>query len=155
MSGRTTAPTCRCIDFVKVGGADVWMASSNFRAQRSSPIVPRMPAIGEADSVKDLCELVSHANVVEVLDALSRAPMSFRELRSQVCAGRRALIVALRFVAARGLVTRTQNGSWDTEASADAEYRPTDRGRQVLDALSRFSVWTSMYDRAYAATDHC
>ncbi len=114
-----------------------------------------MPAIGEADSVKDLCELVSHANVVEVLDALSRAPVTVGELRSQVCAGRRAPIAALRVVAACGLVVRTENGSWDTEVSADAVYRPTDRGRQVLDALSRFSVWTAMYDRAPAVTDHC
>jgi hypothetical protein len=51
-------------------------------------------------------------------------------------------------------VARTENGSWDTELSVDAVYLRTDLGRQVLDALSRFSVWTAMYDRVDAAADH-
>jgi DNA-binding HxlR family transcriptional regulator len=113
-----------------------------------------MPVPGEPDAVKNLCELVNHAHVVEVLDALSRGPMTFRELRAQVGTGRRGLVAALSVVGARGLVTRTEDGSWDTEPSVAAVFRHTDLGGQVLDALSRFSVWTAMYDRVEAVTDH-
>ena len=114
-----------------------------------------MSAPGEPDSVKNLCELVNHAHVVEVLDALSYGAMTFRELRSQVCTGKRGLVAALRVIGARGLVMRTENGTWDTEPTGDAVYRHIDLGRQVLEALSRFSVWTAMYDPANAAVDHC
>jgi DNA-binding HxlR family transcriptional regulator len=113
-----------------------------------------MPVPGEPDAVKNLCELVNHAHVVEVLDALSSGPMTFRELRAQVGAGRRGLVATLRVVGARGLVTRSEDGSWDIAPSVDAVFRHTDLGAQVLDALSRFSVWTAIYDRVEAVTDH-
>jgi DNA-binding HxlR family transcriptional regulator len=104
--------------------------------------------------VPNLRELVNHPHVVEVLDALTHGPMTFADLRSRVGTGRRGLAAALRLVAARGLVTRTDTGTWDTEPPADALYRHTDLGRQVIEALSRFSVWTAMYDRTDAAADH-
>jgi len=113
-----------------------------------------MSELGEPDSVKSLCELVNHAHVVEVLDALSYGPMTFRELRSDVGAGRWQLVAALKVVAARGLVSRTENGSWDTAPAVDAVYRHTDLGRQTFDALSRFSVWTAMYDAVDTLTDY-
>ena len=113
-----------------------------------------MSASGDPDPVKNLCELVNHAHVVEVLDALSCGPMSFRELRSRIGARRWQLAAALRVVGARGLVTRTENGSWDAAPAVAALYRHTDLGRQVFDALSSFSVWTAMYDRRDAVTDH-
>jgi DNA-binding HxlR family transcriptional regulator len=122
------------------------MVSTLCRVSGLSPIVPRMPAAGEPDSVKNLCEFVNHPHVVEVLDALSYGPMTFRQLRAHVGTGRRALVAALRVVGARGLVARTENGSWDTGPSVDAVYWHTDAGGQVHDALSRFSVWTAMYE---------
>jgi DNA-binding HxlR family transcriptional regulator len=114
-----------------------------------------MFAPGEPDSVKSLCELVNHAQVVEVLDALSYGPMTFRELRTRVGAGRRGLVTALRVVGARELVTQTDYGSWDTSPPADAVFWYTDLGRQVIEALSRFSVWTAMYDHSDLDADHC
>jgi DNA-binding HxlR family transcriptional regulator len=103
-----------------------------------------MPAIGESDSVANLRELVSHPHVVEILDALSHGPMTFAGMRTHVHAGRRALVEALRLVAARGLVTRDDNGSWDSDAPGDVVYRHTDVGRRVVETLSRFAMWTNI-----------
>ena len=114
-----------------------------------------MPAPGEPDSVPNLRELVNHAHVVELLDALSHGPMTFAALQPHVRTSRRELAAALRLVGARGLVTRTDNGTWDTQPPVDAVYRHTDLGCWVLEALSRFSVWTAMYDPANTAVDHC
>jgi DNA-binding HxlR family transcriptional regulator len=100
----------------------------------------------------DLRELVSHRYVVEVLDALSDGPMTLADIRSSVHAGRRELAAAVRLVAARGLVTRSDTGSWDTDASVHAVYRHTDLGRDVYEALSRFSFWTTVFDRTGAQT---
>ncbi|AGB25340.1 hypothetical protein Mycsm_05137 [Mycobacterium sp. JS623] len=113
-----------------------------------------MSAIGEPDSVPDLLELVSHAHVLEVLDALTRGPMSRADLRTHVHAGRRGLSAALRLLGARGLVTRNDHGSWDTDAAADVVYRHTDLGRVVVEALSCYSLWTAMYDRVETSQDH-
>jgi DNA-binding HxlR family transcriptional regulator len=104
----------------------------------------RMPAIGESDSAANLRELVSHPHVVEILDALSRGPMTLASMRTHVHAGRRALVVALRLIAARGLVTRNDYGSWDSDASADVVYRHTEFGRQVVESLSSYSMWTAI-----------
>lgn len=94
-----------------------------------------------------LRELVNRPHVVETLDALTHGPMTFSELRSYVRRGRRGLSDALRSVAARGLVTRTDSGSWDTKPPADTIYRLTEAGAQVVDELSNFTVWTAIYDR--------
>jgi DNA-binding HxlR family transcriptional regulator len=105
-----------------------------------------MPAVGESDAVPNLRELVSHAHVVELLDALSIGTMTFADLRPHVRTGRRGLAAALRLVGARGLVTRSDNGTWDTEPCFGAVYRLTDRGRRVVEVLSKFSVWTAICD---------
>jgi DNA-binding HxlR family transcriptional regulator len=105
-----------------------------------------MPALGEPDSVPNLREVVNHPHVVELLDALSFGPMTFEDLRVRARTGRRGLAAALRVIAARGLVASTDNGSWDTQPRAEAVYRHTDLGRRVFEALSRFSVWTAMYE---------
>jgi DNA-binding HxlR family transcriptional regulator len=103
-----------------------------------------MPATGDPYSVPSLRELVSHPHVVELLDALTNGPMTFADLRAHVRIGRRGLAAALRLVAARGLVARTDNGTWDAEPPVNAEYRHTDVGRQVVEELSNFSVWTAI-----------
>jgi DNA-binding HxlR family transcriptional regulator len=103
-----------------------------------------MPATDESDSVANLRELVSHPHVVEMLDALTQGPMTFASMRTQVHTSRRALVVALRLMAARGLVTRSDNGSWDGDVSADVVYRHTDVGRRVVETLSRYSTWTAI-----------
>jgi hypothetical protein len=101
---------------------------------------------GEPNSVPDLRDVVSHPHVIEVLDALRWGPMSVAENGSRVPAGRRGLVVALKVVAAYGLVTRTEGGSWDVEAPTDALYRHTDLGRLTVETLSRFSVWMAMFE---------
>jgi DNA-binding transcriptional ArsR family regulator len=101
---------------------------------------------GESDYAPDLRELLSHPHVVEVLDALSRGPMTVARISAHVPAGRRGLEAALRIVAAHGLVAKEGNGSWDTDAPGNTVYRHTGRGRRVVDALSRFSAWTTMFD---------
>jgi DNA-binding HxlR family transcriptional regulator len=104
----------------------------------------RMPATGESDSAANLRELVSHPHVVEILDALSDGPTTFASMRTHVHARRRALVVALRLLAARGLVTRNDNGSWDSDAPADGIYHHTDVGSRVVDTLSSYSMWTAI-----------
>jgi hypothetical protein len=101
-----------------------------------SSIVRRMPSPGEPDSVPNLRELVNHADVVEVLDALAIGPIAFGDLRSHVRTGRRGPVAALRVVVARGLVISNDNGTWDSVPPEDVVYRPTPLGRQVLEALS-------------------
>jgi DNA-binding HxlR family transcriptional regulator len=113
-----------------------------------------MSAPGEPHSVPDLLELVSHAHVLEILDALTRGPMTLADLSTHVRAGQRGLAVALRLVGARGLVARNDSGSWDSEPPAEAVYRHTDLGLVVVEALSCYSLWTAMYDRTDAAADH-
>jgi DNA-binding HxlR family transcriptional regulator len=103
-----------------------------------------MPAPLEPEAVPNLRELVNHPHVVEVLDALTHGPLTFADLRSRVRTGRRGLTAALRIVGARGLVTKSDNGSWDADPPADAVYRHTDLGRQVVEELSKFSVWTAI-----------
>jgi len=93
-----------------------------------------MRARGEPHPVPNLLELISHAHVLEVLDALTDGPMTLGDLSTHVHAGRRGLAAALRIVGARGLVTRNDSGSWDTEPPADAVYRHTDLGRVVVEA---------------------
>jgi|SRR3954470_772212 DNA-binding HxlR family transcriptional regulator len=109
---------------------------------------------GEPHAVPNLLELVSHAHVLEVLDVLTDRPMTLGELSTHVHAGRRGLAAALRIVGARGLVTRNDSGSWDTEPPPDAVYRHTDLGGVVVEALTCYSLWTAMYDRADAANRH-
>jgi DNA-binding HxlR family transcriptional regulator len=103
---------------------------------------------GKPDAVPELRELVSHPHVVEVLDALSHGPMTLAGLRSTVPARRRGLATALRLLAARGLVTRSDAGTWDVYAPHHAVYRHTDLGRMVFASLSSFSFWTTIFDRA-------
>jgi DNA-binding HxlR family transcriptional regulator len=103
-----------------------------------------MPTIDEWDSVANLRELVSRPHVVEILDTLAHGPMTFADMRSQVHATRRALVVALRLIATRGLVTRNDHGSWDCDAPADVLYRHTDVGSRVVGTLSRYSTWTAI-----------
>jgi DNA-binding HxlR family transcriptional regulator len=106
------------------------------------------------DAGSDLRELVSHRYVIEVLDALSNGPMTLADIRSSIHAGRRELAAAVRLIAARGLVTRDDTGSWDTDASNNAIYRHTDLGRVVFESLSRFSFWTRVFDRTGAEMGH-
>jgi DNA-binding HxlR family transcriptional regulator len=120
------------------------MPSVLFCTRGGSSYRARMPAIGESDSAANLRELVSHPHVVEILDALSHGPMTFASMRTHVHASRRALVVALRLVAAGGLVMRNDYGSWDGGAPADVVYRHTDVGRRVVEALSRYAMWTNI-----------
>ncbi|HKP40531.1 methyltransferase family protein [Mycobacterium sp.] len=113
-----------------------------------------MPAIGESDSVPNLVELVSHAYVLEILDALSRGPMTLADLTTHIHAGRRGLAAALRLVGARGLITRNDNGSWDIDGPVGTVYHHTDLGRVVVEALSCYSLWTAMYDHTDKTKDH-
>jgi DNA-binding HxlR family transcriptional regulator len=88
--------------------------------------------------------VVSHPQVIEILDALSHGPMTVASMRAHAHAGRRALAEAVRLVATRGLVTRNDDGTCDIDASADVVYRHTDVGRRVVEMLSHFSVWSTI-----------
>jgi DNA-binding HxlR family transcriptional regulator len=96
--------------------------------------------------MRDVRELVSHPHVVEVLDALSSGPMTLADLRASVPSARRGLTAALRILAAHGVVTAGDGGSWDNIARGNTVYRYTDRGRALFETLSRLSAWTKMFD---------
>lgn len=93
-------------------------------------------------------ELVSRRYLVEVLDALAAGPMTLEQMRSALPGGARwDLVPALRDLVVTGLVAGGTPGSRDSMGSLDEPYDYTARGRAVVDLLSRFSVWTSLYDR--------
>ena len=98
------------------------------------------------DSAPNLRELVSHRYVLEVLDALGDGPMTLADLHRRARVGKRGIVIALRILGARGLVSKSHPGTWDSPAPADTLYRPTDQGRATIDVLSRFSVWTSIVE---------
>jgi DNA-binding transcriptional ArsR family regulator len=94
----------------------------------------------------ELRDIVSHPQVVEVLDILAHGPVTLATMRTQIRGNSRRLERALRALAASGLVTGCGSGTWDGTLSRDRLYRLTDRGRQVVQELSRWSVWTAMLD---------
>jgi DNA-binding HxlR family transcriptional regulator len=96
--------------------------------------------------MRDVRELVSHPYVVEVLDALSGGPMTLADLRASVPSARRGLTVALRILAAHGLVAAAGGGSWDNIARGNTVYLHTDRGQALFETLSRMSAWTTMLE---------
>ena len=98
----------------------------------------------------DIGEFVSHPNVVEVLDALSNRTMTVSDWMAATRAGRRAVTAALRHLAAHGLVTTTDGGSWDTLVWRWAAFQLTDRDRRVVETLSELSAWTEMLEAAEA-----
>lgn len=98
-------------------------------------------------SVRELRELVSHPHVVEMLDVLSLQPQTATSLGARVRLRPRPFLVALRILAAHGLVTGDQGGSWDTRAPQATTYWLTDRGRRTADMLSSVEVWVSLYER--------
>jgi hypothetical protein len=85
--------------------------------------------------MRDIGELVSHPNVVEVLDALSNRTMTLADLTSTTRAGRRAVTAALRRVAAHGLVTTTDGGSWDGLPPHCTACQLTNRGHGLVETL--------------------
>jgi DNA-binding transcriptional ArsR family regulator len=100
----------------------------------------------EASSYAELRDIVSHPQVVEVLDILAHSPVTLTTMRAQIRGNSRELERALRALAAGGLVTGCGSGTWDGTLSRDRLYRPSDRGRQVVQQLSRWSVWTAIFD---------
>lgn len=104
-------------------------------------------------SVRELRELVNHPHIVEMLDALSPRPQTATTLGARVRLGRRALLVALQILAARGIVAGDRGGSWDTRAPHTSTYWLTDHGQRTADLLSSFDVWVSLYERPDGSED--
>jgi DNA-binding HxlR family transcriptional regulator len=98
--------------------------------------------------------MVSHRHVVEVLDSLAQGPVTLMKMRAQIRANWGGLESALRALAAGGLVTRCDGGTWDSALRRDRLYRLTDRGCQVVQELSRWSVWTAILDTQSDALDN-
>ncbi|WP_167098244.1 MarR family transcriptional regulator [Mycobacterium sp. DL592] len=90
--------------------------------------------------------LVSRPRLVDLLDVLAAGPMTVVQIRAALGVGRPAVRRALRELIIGGLVTGDTPGSRDGSALAGESYQHTERGRAVVGLLSRFSVWTSLYD---------
>jgi hypothetical protein len=90
--------------------------------------------------------MISRPHVVEVLDILTQGPVAAATVRAQIRGNRRAFERALRALAAGAVVTAGDGGTWDNAPGRDRLYQLTDRGRQVVQELSRWPVWTAMLD---------
>ncbi|MEV4237704.1 hypothetical protein AB0J47_21300 [Nocardia sp. NPDC049737] len=104
----------------------------------------------QPDDLASLRELVSHPHVVEVLDALSSRPHAIAELATTIAGRRSALIPALRVLAAHGLITTDNPGSWDRPLTLTDTVGLTSRGVDTVASLSYLAVWTALYEH----TDH-
>jgi hypothetical protein len=81
----------------------------------------------------------------EALEALSTQPLTITEIAETIrCSGRTASW-AVRALAAFGLVTCHQPGSWDNHPAC-RPFRLTERGEQATAALSHFPVWVAMHE---------
>ncbi len=94
-----------------------------------------------------LRDLVSRPRLVDLLDVLAAGPMTVVQMRAALGGGRRGVRKVLRELMIGGLVTGDTPGSRDGSALAGERYQHTERGRAVVGLLSRFSVWTSLYDQ--------
>ena len=90
--------------------------------------------------------LVSRPHLVDLLDVLAAGPMTVVQMRAALGGGRQGVRRALRELMIGGLVTGDTPGSRDGSALAGERYQHTERGRVVVGLLSRFSVWTALYD---------
>jgi hypothetical protein len=97
-------------------------------------------------SLDHLRELVSRPYLVDVLEVLAAGPLTIAQMRSALPGSRRALLRVLRDLVVAGLVTGGMPGSRDGLGSNEEPYRHTARGQAVVALLSRFSVWTTLYD---------
>jgi DNA-binding HxlR family transcriptional regulator len=98
----------------------------------------------------DLRQLLGHPNVVEVLDVLSDGPLTLADMKARTAASRRALAVALRVLVAHGLVSASDSGTWDSITRGHRVYRHTDHGAAVVEALSHFATWTTLFEMTEA-----
>jgi DNA-binding transcriptional ArsR family regulator len=106
----------------------------------------RPPQPSKRGSHAALLDMISHPHAVEVLDTLAQGPATLTAMSAQLRGGRRGLERALRALAAGGLVTGCQGGTWDGALRRDEFYRLTERGGQVVRELSRWPVWEAMLD---------
>ncbi|MCX4092475.1 hypothetical protein [Nocardia sp. alder85J] len=83
-----------------------------------------------------LDELVSHRHVVEILDLLSESGCTTALLARLVRAQGTDLASALRLIAAHGLLTGGDHGSWDDPLTGRGPIRLTERGEAVAQVLS-------------------
>ena len=72
--------------------------------------------------------------------------MTLAQMRTALPGARWGLVPALRDLVVTGLVIGGTPGSRDGMGSHDESYDYTARGRAVVDLLSRFAVWISLYD---------
>lgn len=94
----------------------------------------------------NLRELISRPYLVDVLDVLTDGPLTIAEIQSEVPGARRNLVQALRDLVVTGLVIGGMPGSCDGIGSNDSLYQHSERGRDIVELLSRFTVWTALYD---------
>ncbi|PPJ36543.1 hypothetical protein C5E45_19130 [Nocardia nova] len=95
--------------------------------------------------LSELRLLAERPFALESLEALSTAPLTVTELAGTLrCSGRTASL-ALRAVAAFGLVIGHEPGSWDNHCACQ-RFTLTTRGRRAVAALSHFPVWIALHE---------
>ncbi|MGW4244128.1 winged helix-turn-helix transcriptional regulator [Nocardia sp. NPDC004722] len=106
-----------------------------------------------ADELSALRVLVNHRGVVELLDVLASGPRSLRELRAELGLRRPGVSRVLRVVAAYGLVTSDEPGSWDDRLDGASRVLLTEPGWRAVELLSSFSVWEALYEQPDTVRD--
>lgn len=95
--------------------------------------------------LSELRLLAERPFALEVLDEVSSRPLTVGDLSETLRCSGRAASLAVRALAAFGLVTCHQAGSWDNHSSGQT-FRPTQRGRRAAAALSHFQVWVALHE---------
>ncbi|WP_158896074.1 winged helix-turn-helix transcriptional regulator [Amycolatopsis anabasis] len=113
------------------------------------------PGEEEQRTISDqVAALISVRCVVEVLDALTSGPGTYASLRQQTRARTTTLTVALRALAASGMVRRPRAcGSWDEHDPPDTCYEPTDQGRHLARHLHRLDAWIELFEEDLSQAD--
>ncbi|MFF0452811.1 hypothetical protein [Nocardia africana] len=97
--------------------------------------------------LSELRLLAERPFALESLEALSMRPLTVTELAHTLRCSGHAASLALRAVAAFGLVIGHEPGSWDHH-SACQHFQLTTPGRRAVAALSHFPVWVALHEPA-------
>ncbi|MFE3024840.1 hypothetical protein [Nocardia tengchongensis] len=93
-----------------------------------------------------LDDLTSHPHVVEILDLLSESGCNAALLARIIRAPSPDLASTLRVIAANGLLTTSDPGSWDEPLAHSGPIRLNDRGEAVAQVLSDPSMSRTEHD---------
>ncbi|WP_460725660.1 hypothetical protein [Nocardia heshunensis] len=109
---------------------------------------------GDCEDPVMLDELITHRYVIEILDLLSESGCTTALLVRILKAPSPDLAAALRLIAAHGLLSTAEPGSWDEPLLVPGALHLTDRGEAVARILSHPTVARALSGDRPHATRH-